>query len=68
MHVEQAFRMMKSIDLEVRPIHHHLEKRVRAHVLLCMLAYYVDWHMRAAQPDRLQKAAFDLPGVSLATG
>jgi len=46
--VEQAFRMMKSIDLKVRPIHHHLEKRVRAHVLLCMLAYYVDWHMRAA--------------------
>jgi transposase len=46
--VEQAFRMMKSIDLKVRPIYHHLEKRVRAHVLLCMLAYYVDWHMRAA--------------------
>ena len=46
--VEQAFRMMKSIDLKVRPIHHHLENRVRAHVLLCMLAYYVDWHMREA--------------------
>jgi len=46
--VEQAFRMMKSIDLKVRPIYHHLEKRVRAHILLCMLAYYVDWHMRAA--------------------
>ena len=46
--VEQAFRMIKSIDLKVRPIHHRLEKRVRAHVLLCMLAYYVDWHMRAA--------------------
>ena len=46
--VEQAFRMMKSIDLKVRPIYHRLEKRVRAHVLLCMLAYYVDWHMREA--------------------
>jgi transposase len=46
--VEQAFRMMKSIDLKVRPIFHHLEDRVRAHVFLCMLAYYVDWHMRAA--------------------
>jgi transposase len=46
--VEQAFRMMKSIDLKVRPIYHRLEDRVRAHVLLCMLAYYVDWHMRHA--------------------
>jgi transposase len=44
--LEQAFRMMKSIDLKVRPIFHRLENRVRAHVLLCMLAYYVDWHMR----------------------
>jgi transposase len=46
--VEQAFRMMKSIDLKVRPIHHCSENRVRAHVFLCMLAYYVDWHMRDA--------------------
>ena len=46
--VEQAFRMMKSIDLKVRPIFHHNEDKVRAHVFLCMLAYYVDWHMRAA--------------------
>lgn len=44
--VEQAFRCFKSIDLKVRPIHHHLEHRVRAHVFLCMLAYYVEWHMR----------------------
>jgi hypothetical protein len=44
--VERAFRSMKSIDLKVRPIHHRLEDRVRAHVLLCMLAYYVEWHMR----------------------
>jgi len=46
--VERAFRSMKSVDLKVRPIHHHLEDRVRAHVLLCMLAYYVEWHMRRA--------------------
>jgi len=46
--VEQAFRMMKSIDLKVRPIFHRLEDRVRAHFFLCMLAYYVDWHLRAA--------------------
>jgi hypothetical protein len=44
--VERAFRSFKSVDLKVRPIHHRLEERVRAHVLLCMLAYYVEWHMR----------------------
>jgi transposase len=44
--VERAFRSYKSIDLKVRPIHHRLEARVRAHVFLCMLAYYVEWHMR----------------------
>jgi len=44
--VERAFRSMKTMDLKVRPIHHHLEKRVRAHIFLCMLAYYVEWHMR----------------------
>ena len=46
--VEQAFRSYKSIDLKVRPIHHRLEGRVRTHVFLCMLAYYVEWHMRQA--------------------
>lgn len=46
--VERAFRTLKSIDLKVRPIHHHLADRVRAHILLCMLAYYVEWHMRQA--------------------
>jgi transposase len=46
--VEQAFRSLKSVDLKVRPIHHRLEDRVRAHVFLCMLAYYVEWHMRQA--------------------
>jgi len=43
---ERAFRSYKSVDLKVRPIHHRLEDRVRAHVFLCMLAYYVEWHMR----------------------
>jgi hypothetical protein len=44
--VERAFRSMKTVDLDVRPIHHRLAKRVRAHVFLCMLSYYVVWHMR----------------------
>lgn len=47
-HVERAFRSYKSVDLKVRPIYHHLAERVRAHVFLCMLAYYVEWHMRKA--------------------
>ncbi len=46
--VERAFRSFKSVDLEVRPIHHRLPDRVRAHVFLCMLAYYLEWHMRQA--------------------
>ena len=46
--VERAFRSMKMLDLEVRPIHHRLENRVRAHIFLCMLAYYVKWHMNEA--------------------
>lgn len=46
--VEQAFRCIKSADLHVRPIHHRDETRVRAHIFLCMLAYYVDWHLRRA--------------------
>ena len=44
--VERAFRSIKTMDLKVRPIHHHLEGRVRSHIFLCMLAYYVEWHMR----------------------
>ena len=51
--VERAFRSMKTIDLHVRPIHHHLETRVRAHIFLCMLAYYVEWHMREAWRELL---------------
>ena len=46
--VERAFLSMKMMDLKVRPIHHHLEGRVRSHIFLCMLAYYVEWHMREA--------------------
>jgi len=44
--VEQAFRCLKGIDLLVRPIHHRTADRVRAHILLCLLAYYVEWHLR----------------------
>ena len=44
--VERAFRSLKTVDLHVRPIHHRQPDRVRAHIFLCMLAYYVDWHMR----------------------
>jgi transposase len=46
--VERAFRSLKSVDLKIRPIYHHLADRVRAHVFLCMLSYYVEWHMRRA--------------------
>jgi hypothetical protein len=46
--VERAFRSLKTVDLKIRPIHHRLADRVRAHVFLCMLAYYVEWHMRRA--------------------
>ena len=45
---ERAFRSLKTVDLEIRPIHHRLANRVRAHVLLCMLAYYLEWHVRQA--------------------
>jgi transposase len=44
--VERAFRCLKTVDLHVRPVYHWLEGRVRAHVFLCMLAYYLEWHMR----------------------
>jgi transposase len=46
--VEQAFRCLKGIDLLVRPIHHRTAERVRAHILLCLLAFYVEWHLRRA--------------------
>ena len=44
--VERAFRSLKTVDLKVRPIFHWLDDRIRAHVFLCMLAYYVEWQMR----------------------
>lgn len=44
--VERAFRSMKTVELDIRPLHHRLAERVRAHVFLCMLAYYVSWHMQ----------------------
>ncbi len=53
--VERAFRSLKTVDLHVRPIHHRLADRVRAHVFLCMLAYYVEWHMR----NKLAPLLFD---------
>jgi transposase len=46
--VEQAFRCFKGLDLRVRPIHHRVDPRVRAHLFLCLLAYYVEWHLRHA--------------------
>ena len=46
--IERAFRTLKGPELEIRPVHHRLEDRVRAHVFLCMLAYYLTWHLRAA--------------------
>ena len=46
--VERAFRSLKTIDVKVRPIHHRLADRVRAPIFLCMLAYYVEWHLREA--------------------
>jgi Transposase DDE domain len=54
-HVERAFRSMKTVDLNVRPVFVYSEARVRAHVFLCMLAYYVQWHMR----QRLKPMLFD---------
>jgi transposase len=52
-HVERAFRSLKTVDLQVRPIYHHNDDRIRAHVFLCMLAYYVEWHMRQCLRDVL---------------
>jgi transposase len=51
--VERGFRSLKTIDLKIRPIHHRLEDRVRAHIFLCMLSYYVEWHMREAWRELL---------------
>jgi len=53
--VERAFRSLKTVDLHIRPIHHWLAPRVRAHVFLCLLACHVEWHMR----ERLKPMLFD---------
>jgi len=53
--VERAFGTLKGPELEIRPVHHHLEGRVRAHVFLCMLAYYLTWHLREAWAPLLFK-------------
>jgi Transposase DDE domain len=53
--VERAFRCLKTVDLKIRPIFHWLDDRIRAHVFLCMLAYYVEWHMR----EKLASLLFD---------
>ena len=45
-HVERAFRSLKTVDLEIRPIYHRLSERVKGHIFLCMLAYYVEWQMK----------------------
>lgn len=44
--VEEAFRCLKTVDLQIRPVYHCLTERVRAHAFVCMLAYYVEWHMK----------------------
>jgi len=70
--VEQAFRCIKSIDLQVRPIRHRSEAHVRAHIFLCMLAYYVQWHMKKAlspvlfQDDDLDAARWTRNAVTKA--
>ncbi len=51
--VERAFRSLKTVDLKVRPIHHRLSDRVRAHIFLCMLSYYVEWHLKEAWRELL---------------
>ncbi len=53
--VERAFKTMKSVDLQVRPVHHRLADRVRAHIFLCMLAYYLRWHLERAWAPLLFK-------------
>lgn len=53
--VERAFKTLKSVDLQVRPVHHRLADRVRAHIFICMLAYYVRWHLERAWAPLLFK-------------
>ena len=63
--VEQAFRQFKTVQLEVRPVYHKLDRRIRSHVFFCMLAYYLQWHMK----QRLAPLfAQDVSGQSKGTG
>ena len=68
--VEHAFRSLKTVDLELRPVFHWTAPRVRAHVLLCMLAYYLQWHMRQQpRPDAVRRARSGRPrGAAHLTG
>src|SRR5215470_5266127 len=68
--VERAFRTLKGVDMQVRPVYHWLSTRVKAHVFLCMLAYYVEHHMRVAlapllfadhEPERRERASIVRP-------
>ena len=63
-HVEKAFRCIKGIDLSIRPIHHHLERRVRGHVFACLLSYYVEWHMRKSLASVLNEEEHVTEGKS----
>ena len=61
--VERGFRTLKGPELEIRPIHHRLEGRVKAHVFLCMLAYYLTWHLREAWTPLIFKDEHPLPAT-----
>lgn len=53
--VEQAFRCLKSVDPKIRPLHHRRPDRVRAHLFLCLLAYYVEWHLRVCMNEKVTR-------------
>jgi transposase len=54
-HVEQAFRNLKTVSLEMRPVYHKTDDRIRSHVFLCMLSYYLQWHMPPLTKCRLRR-------------
>ena len=63
--IERAFRSIKTMDLQVRPIHHRLEDRVRSHIFLCMLTYYLLWHLQRAWRALLFADEVDAPSTHL---
>jgi len=63
--IERAFRSIKTMDLQVRPIHHRLEDRVRSHIFLCMLAYYLLWHLQRAWRPLLFADEVDAPSTHI---